>query len=96
MFFDRGLIDAAAALAHLTGEPAEPLARAHRYRRQVFLTPPWPEIYAADGERRHGFEEAVAEYERLRRIYPALGYEVSVLPKTDVARRADLVLAALG
>jgi predicted ATPase len=96
VFFDRSLVDAASALENATGEPAlEALGRARRYGRVVFLAPPWPEIHVADPERRHGFEEAVAEYERLTRAYPALGYRVVVLPKTDVAMRADFVLAGL-
>lgn len=49
-----------------------------------------------DRERRHGLDEAVAEYERLRGIFPALGYEVHMLPKAAVAGRADFILAALG
>ncbi|WP_064691909.1 AAA family ATPase [Rhizobium aegyptiacum] len=93
IFFDRGLIDAASALQHLTGESVlEKLSTAHRYYRSVFLTPPWPEIYTTDRERRHGFEEAVAEYERLSAIYPALGYDLVVLPKTSIAERADFIL----
>ncbi len=96
VFFDRGLVDAAAALQHMTGEPAlETLARPHPYHRRVFLTPPWPEIYGTDPERRHGLDAAVAEYERLLKAYPALGYEVVVLPKVSVAERADFVLDAL-
>jgi predicted ATPase len=97
VFFDRGLVDAAAALEHLTGEPTlETLGRAHRYGRQVFLAPPWPEIYVADRGRQHGLEAAVAEYERLALTYPALGYAVTILPKVSVAERADFVLAAIG
>ena len=43
VFFDRGLVDAAAALQYLTGEQAlADLAHSHRYHRRVFLTPPWP------------------------------------------------------
>ncbi|MGL4960632.1 MAG: AAA family ATPase [Inquilinus sp.] len=96
VFFDRGLIDAASALQHMTGEPAlETLARPHPYHRRVFLTPPWPEIYGTDPERRHGLDAAIAEYERLLEAYPALGYEVTVLPKTGVAERADFVLGTL-
>src|SRR5271156_3941527 len=85
VFFDRGLVDAAAGLQHLTGEavPAS-LGQIHRYHRQVFLTPPWPEIYRSHPERRHGFDSAVAEYLRLLAIYPSLGYEVSILPKIGV------------
>ncbi len=97
VFFDRGLVDAAAALAHATGEPAlERLGREHRYNETVFLTPPWPEIFAADAERRLDLEDATAEYERLQRAYRALGYRLVILPKTSVESRADLVLAELG
>lgn len=95
-FFDRGLIDAAAALQATTGEAVlETLRDRHRYHQTVFLTPPWPEIYVNDPERRHGFEEAVAEYERLTSAYPEIGYEVVVLPKTDIAARADFLLSRL-
>ncbi|OWV77930.1 ATPase [Rhizobium sp. R634] len=95
-FFDRGLIDAASALQHLTGEPVlQKLSTAHRYHQTVFLTPPWPEIYTSDPERRHGFDEAVAEYDRLAATYPALGYEVVILPKIGVADRVNFILDRL-
>jgi predicted ATPase len=96
VFFDRGLIDAAVALEHTTGGTAvEALGRVHRCHRRMFMTPPWPEIYAHDHERRHGLAAAMAEYDRLARAYPSLGYEVHVLPKVGVAERADFVLAVL-
>jgi predicted ATPase len=96
-FFDRGLIDAASALGHLNGGPlAQDMLAGLRYHRQVFLTPPWAEIYATDSERKHGFAEAEAEYDRLRRDYSALGYEIVLLPKTPVAARADFVERILG
>jgi len=96
VFFDRGLIDAAAGLEHLTGEQVlATLGRAHRYHRHVFLTPPWPEIYVTDLERRHDFNAALAEYSRLLEAYPSLGYELIVLPKVGVVERADIVLTTL-
>ena len=96
VFFDRGLVDAAVALEQATGVPEiERLGRAHRYGRQVFLAPPWPEIYVTEAERPHGFDEAVAEYDRLTRAYAMLDYEIVILPKTGVVARADFVLAAL-
>jgi predicted ATPase len=96
VFFDRGLVDAAAALQHLTGEPTlDRLGQAHRYHRRVFLAPPWPEIYVTDPERRHGFDEAIAEYHRLLIVYPSLGYEVVLLPKVSAAARADFILHTL-
>ena len=95
--FDRGLVDAAAALEQASGEPAlQPLARAHPYGRTVFLAPPWPEIYVQDEERRHDFAAAAAEYERLLQAYGALGYRIVLLPKAPAGTRADFVMAELG
>ena len=91
-FFDRGLFDAISALGQVSGTGIRPeLLAPYPYHRQVFLTPPWPEIYETDGERKHGLAEAEIEYDRLAREYPALGYEVVVLPKISVAARADFV-----
>jgi predicted ATPase len=96
IFFDRGLIDAAAALQNLTGEPVlDGPGQRHRYHRRVFLAPPWPEIYAIDAERRHGLKAAIVEYDRLLTVYSSLGYEVIVLPKVGVSERADFMLHAL-
>jgi predicted ATPase len=97
VFFDRGLIDAASALELLSGEGVlKEINALHPYHRRVFLAPPWPEIYVSDAERRHGFAAALAEYERLERQLPRLGYDVLLLPKVSVAARADFVLNALG
>jgi predicted ATPase len=96
VFFDRGLIDAAAALQHLTGEPAlDQIGHLHPYHRRVFFAPPWPEIYSTDPARRHDLDAAIAEYERLLRAYPALGYDVIALPKVGVSERADFIMHTL-
>lgn len=97
VFFDRGLVDAAAGLQALTGEPAlAALRSAHRYHPRVFMTPPWPEIYMQDSERRHDLAAAEAEYARLMQAYPSLGYEVHAVPRAGVPQRADFVLNLLG
>jgi predicted ATPase len=96
VFFDRGLVDAAAHLQQLTVEPAlEALPEPRLYHRCDFLDPPWPEIYETDAERQHDFHDAVAVYERLLIAYPALGYEIAVLPKVSVAARAEIILHML-
>lgn len=97
VFFDRSLVDAASALRHVSGDTfIETLRHAHRYNRLVFLTPPWPEIYRGDDERRHDFDAAVEEYQRLLRDYDTLGYDIVVLPKSGVQERADFILARIG
>lgn len=96
VFFDRGLIDAQTALRHATGQRAAAASDgALRYHRQVFLAPPWPEIFRQDPGRRHDYDAAVAEYARLAEAYPALGYEIILLPKIAVEARAGFVIAAL-
>ncbi|MYZ46771.1 AAA family ATPase [Propylenella binzhouense] len=96
VFFDRGLVDAASALEALTGDSAlRALCMTHRYHSRMFMAPPWPEIYVTDADRKHDFDAAVAEYDRLMAAFPALGYEVIALPKTATAQRADFVLASL-
>ncbi|GGE28693.1 ATPase [Primorskyibacter flagellatus] len=96
IFFDRGLIDAAAALEHSAGVPVErTLAGQARFHQQVFLVPPWPEIYETDPDRRHGYDAAVDEHDRLLAVYERLGYTAVLLPKTGVAARADFVLSRL-
>jgi predicted ATPase len=96
IFFDRSLIDAAVALHHLTRKPVlEEFGQIQRYHRRVFLAPPWPELYMVDRERRHNPAVAVAEYYRLFKAYPSLGYEVLILPRVGVVERADFVLRTL-
>jgi len=97
VFFDRGLVDAAVALQHATGEAAaDVLARYDRYHQTVFLAPPWPEIYVNDPARQHSLTDALAEYDRLVNAYADLGYETVVLPKTIFAERAGFVVEVLG
>ncbi len=97
VFFDRGLVDAESALEALTGEPiSRSLCMTNRYHHRAFMAPPWPEIYVTDADRRHGLDAAKAEYDRLMRAFPALGYDVISLPRSTVSARADFVLACLG
>lgn len=96
VFFDRGWVDAVSAFEALSGAPhAMQAGLLPRYHRRVFLTPPWPEIYRQDSERRHDLDAALIEYERLKLAYPLHGYEPVVLPKISVPERAAFVLRTL-
>lgn len=96
VFFDRGLIDAAVALEHAAGRPCLDRYAARRYHRRIFVTPPWPEIYAGDIDRRHDLPAAIDEYERLLRAFGRLDHMVELLPRIGVEERADLILGRLG
>lgn len=95
-FFDRGLVDAASALAQVTGTSlSSHLSAQLAYYSTVFVTPPWPEIYVTDSQRQHPLSEAIEEYERLLNDFPLLGYQVISIPKASVQDRADFVLRQL-
>ena len=96
VFYDRGLIDALAGLERGGGPTVwEALGADRPYAGGVFVAPPWPEIYAKDSMRRHDIDAAVAEYDHLASLLPALGYEPVELPFASVEKRADFVLASL-
>lgn len=96
VFFDRGMVDAAVACAHYADIPiARSLSGSRAYHQTVFLTPPWPEIYQNDAARRHGFEDAVAEFHRLQNGLDGLGYNTVALPKTSPSERATFILSQL-
>ncbi|MEJ0063372.1 MAG: AAA family ATPase [Alphaproteobacteria bacterium] len=57
------------------------------------MTPPWKEIFCQDDERKHCFEDAVAEYERLTAFYPKCGYRILEIPKTGVQERLRFVMS---
>ena len=93
VFFDRGLIDAAVALAHSGGPTIEEtLGETQAYWKRVFVVPPWRELFANDAERRHNFEAAVQEHLRIEEALDALGYMRTELPKVSVQERAEIVL----
>jgi predicted ATPase len=93
-FFDRGIIDQIAGYA-VVPRHLQCAAERFRYHDVVFLLPPWPEIFQRDAERRHSFADAVAIYGMQRAAYRRFGYDVMIVPQSDVAARADFVLANL-
>jgi predicted ATPase len=98
VIFDRGVPDVAAYL-RLCALPVPPhvdkAVRLFRYHRQVFVAPPWREIFAQDAERKQSFAEAEATHQAVVATYSDLGYELIPLPLDTVEKRAQFVLAAI-
>ncbi|MBF9031865.1 AAA family ATPase [Rhodobacterales bacterium HKCCE3408] len=93
VIFDRGVLDAALALARADAEPGAAAGRC-TYDLAV-LAPPWESIFDRDPERQHSFDDAVAEYEDIAAALADLGMEVETLPEAPVAARADWLEAIL-
>lgn len=95
VFFDRSLVDAVSALIYEEPDHAEIHLRIldkYRYASTVFMAPPWPEKFEKDPERRHGFKDAVAEYDRLVATYTVAGYSILGLPMSSLTERIDFIL----
>lgn len=98
IFFDRGLPDVVGyrRLADLPASPAlEAACAVRRYHRRVFIAPPWPDIYAADSERRQTPAEAEQTCRTMAEVYAEFGYQLVELPRAGVAERVAFVLGQL-
>lgn len=95
VFFDHA-IPGTPAHYHLIGEPVpahvEAAVAAFRYRTEVFIAPPWPQIYRNDTERRQSLDEARRTYDALVDSYTRNGYTLIELPRAAPRRRLRFVL----
>lgn len=94
VIFDRSLIDLVSYFDYRGLAVPAHLATAvklYRYAPQVFVTPPWRQIYVDDGERKKTFEEAASEYDVLLRWYRREGYTTVEVPRMEIGARADFI-----
>lgn len=98
-FYDRGVPDVAGYLylselptpKHLESAIAE-----FRYKHNVFIAPPWREIYVHDAERKQSFDVAVSTYHAMRETYQKYDYQLIELPRVSIEERADFILSEIG
>jgi predicted ATPase len=97
-FADRGIPDQL-AFARFKGfgspEVLMQNAQKYRYASQVFITPPWPEIYKNDQIRKESFDEAVQIHLSIVETYLNLNYQIIDLPLTPVKNRVDFILQTI-
>ena len=97
VFYDRGLLDAAVGLKSSFGVPFhKTLGNRFPYSNRIFLAPPWRDIYATTLDRRHSFEDATREYDRIRGAAEELRLKINELPRVDVQARVRFVQSNLG
>lgn len=96
-FFDRGILDNLAYLRRdgLKNPELEARALDYPYHRQVFLTPPWREIYGNDEVRWEDFDTMLDIHRALQGIYQDFGYRIIEVPKGNPEERGAFVLEQL-
>lgn len=98
VFFDRSLID---AVGYMIMEDMTVTKKINDwvascpYNTQVFILPPWREIYQTDRERKQTWAEAVRTYEAMKDVYTGYGYDLTDVPKGTVKNRADFIVARI-
>ena len=95
VFFDRGVPDVAGYLCLLGHAVPDHMVRAMallRYNRQVFICPPWPEIFRQDEERKQTMDEAIRTYQAMMATYADCGYELVEVPRASVEERVAFIL----
>ncbi|RUA11722.1 MAG: hypothetical protein DSY83_16350, partial [Flavobacteriia bacterium] len=95
VFFDRGFLDTL-CYAVISGIRIENsmkiMAETWRYNEDVFILPPWQEIYQTDEQRKQDWNEAVFTYNSMIQTYRGFEYNLVEVPKTSVPERVDFVL----
>lgn len=97
-FADRGIPDQLAFARYRGFRAPEILiecAENYKYAPQVFVTPPWPEIFVNDPIRSETFEEACRIHEVVVETYISLNYQIIELPLLPVKQRMKYLLQNL-
>lgn len=94
VFFDRGIPDVVAYLDYI-GD-SYPLDFEHACQRhmydQVFLLPPWEDIYISDNERYENFDQARRIHDHLLKTYSRFGYQLTEVPTGTPEDRRDFII----
>ena len=97
VFIDRGIPDVLAYM-HYIGDayPSffDEACREHKYS-QIFILPPWEEIYTSDEARYESYEQAVLIHKHLIETYEKYGYSLTEVPKETLDNRINFILESL-
>lgn len=95
VFFDRSFLEGISYFQSINVHKYDHFIPELRYFQTVFMVAPWQEIFCQDDERKHSFDEAVTEYNRLLEFYAQSGYSIVQIPKWSVSERAAFITSYL-
>ena len=93
-FYDRGTLDVLAYMKYFDQnipEEFSELCHLHSYD-QIFILPPWKDIYHSDNERFETYDQAEDIYHHLKSTYLEFGYEVYEIPFGTIEQRTEYLL----
>lgn len=97
LFYDRGMPDVTAYMDFVDSHYPENFSKTcleHKYD-EIFVLPPWEEIYEQDNERYESFEQAEKIFQFLKDGYLKYGYNIYEVPVGAIKERADYILKKL-
>lgn len=97
LFYDRGMPDVTAYMDCVNTEYPEYFSKTcieHRYD-EVFVLPPWKQIYKQDNERYESFDQAEKIFHFLKKGYTNFGYKIHEVPVGSIEDRAHYILRSL-
>lgn len=95
ILFDRGFLDSisyARLIKSSVNIEMITYANKWKYNKNVFVLPPWKEIYETDNERKQDWKEAVLTHHEVIKTYKEYNYNIIEVPKNSVKGRADFVI----
>jgi len=95
VFFDRSFLDSAAMIFETNSSDTArvtEILKNYRFSKNIFIAPPWKEIYRNDSERDQSFGDSVKIYERLYQWYEINDYTLIRIPKSDIDTRISFIL----
>lgn len=94
-FYDRSVYDSIAYL-HLdkveVTEEWDTLGKELTFSKDVFITPPWKEIFHQDNERKESLAQLTLLHETLIRTYEDYGYTLIEVPKLSIKDRVQFII----
>lgn len=94
VFIDRGIPDVLAYMHYKGDDYPESfdLACKNHVYHQIFLLPPWENIYSSDEQRYENFEQAQEIHNHLVATYKKYGYDLIEVPRDTVEARIKFIL----
>lgn len=94
-FYDRSIIDTFAYHIKNNEDLSKDwlkLSHELRYHTDVFITPPWQEIYTIDNERKESWEDLLDLHDALLKAYANFGYNIVEIPNLTIEERTNFIL----